>query len=101
MRRIPLSIVSILIVATGVISCDAPRSQSPSAPSVSYESRGTIDRAALVPLPGADSAAISEPSSSPAGGAKPIASVDGKMVWHSSPRWAAVKSDAKIEGNPN
>ena len=36
MRRIPLSIVSILIVATGVISCDTPRSQSPSAPSVSY-----------------------------------------------------------------
>src|SRR5512135_2076013 len=68
MRRIPLSIVSILIVGTGVISCDAPGSQSPSAPSVSYESRGTIDHAALVPLPGADSAAISEPSSSPAGG---------------------------------
>ena len=64
-------------------------------------SRGTIDHAALVPLPGADLAAISEPSSSPAGGAKPIASVDGKMVWRSSPRWAAVKSDAKIEGNPN
>ena len=90
MSRIPLSIVSILIVGTGVISCDASRSQSPPAPSVSYETPGAIDHAALAPLPGAES-----------GEAKPIANADGKMVWHSSPRWAAVKSDAKIEGNPN
>jgi hypothetical protein len=101
MRRIPLSIVSILIVGTGVISCDASRSQSPPAPSLSYETRGTINHAALAPLPGAESAAISEPTPSPAGEAEPIANADGKMVWHSSPRWAAVKSDAKIEGNPN
>jgi hypothetical protein len=101
MRRIPLSIFSILIVGTGVISCDAPRPQSPSTPSVSYEPRGTIDHAALAPLPGADSAAISDPSSSAASGTEPIASADGKMIWHSSRRWAAVKSNAKIEGNPN
>lgn len=97
-----LSLMAMLLVGTCVTSCGVPPAQTPSRPSVSYEPRGSIDHASLAPLPGAGSASISEPSSAGAsGGAQPTTSEDGKMIWRSSPRWATVKSDAKIEGSPN
>jgi hypothetical protein len=103
MRRL-LTGLLVAAAATACISCDAPHADAPSAPSVAYEPRGSIDRAPLAPPAGSASATISD-SSSPAGPGDGFNSASTPtnpehLMWRSSPRWAAIKGNDKLEGDP-
>jgi len=92
----------LLIAAAGMasLSCDAPQANAPSAPSVAYEPPAPIDRAPLPPPPGSASAAEVTPPAEADGSSPDAGSTlpsSGRMIWHTSPRWAAVKGNDQIE----
>ncbi|SRR5579885_875054 len=84
-------------LGAGLAGCGTPRTDVAENPPAAYEPQGRVDRAPLPPPPGGNAA--SEPGTVPAPGG---AGNDpgGKMIWHSSPRWAAIKGNDKLEGDP-
>jgi hypothetical protein len=99
MRKL-LTCLLIVVTGTALLSCDAPRADAPSPPSLAYEPPAPIDRTPLPPPPGSASAAdvaspVEADGSSPDAGSTLPSS--GRMIWHTSPRWAAVKGNDQIE----
>jgi hypothetical protein len=100
--RTLLMITVTAALGTALPSCSAT---PPGDPSVAYEPPSPIVRAPLAPPSGYASAQSSktDPSSAvaPDGGSAYVGSeppTSGHMVWQTSPRWAAVKGDDRIEG---
>ena len=103
--RTLLTITVTAALGTALPACSAPPGDTLSSPSVAYEPPAPIVRAPLAPPSGYASAQSSktDPSSAvaPDGGSAYVGSeppTSGHMVWQTSPRWAAVKGDDRIEG---
>ncbi|HZP10316.1 hypothetical protein, partial [Methyloceanibacter sp.] len=81
----------------GLAGCGTPRTDEAAAPPVAYEPQGRVDRAPLPPPPG--ESAPSKPGMAAVQGDSGSDSAS-RMIWQSSPRWAAIKGNDKLEGDP-
>jgi len=100
MSKVPLVIV---IASTILTSCGVPDGASPSSPSVAYEPPAHIDHTALPPPAGYQSSTPSTVNSPVLGGTSTYGSADSTpgdhMIWRTSPRWAAVNGNDRLEGS--
>lgn len=85
-------------LGAALAGCGTPRNDVAAAnPPVAYEPQGRVDRAPLPPPPGGNAASEPGTAPTPAGAGNEPGS---RMIWQPSPRWAAIKGNDKLEGDP-
>ncbi len=90
-------VLVLAVFGMGLAACDTPRNDAAASPPVAHEPQGRIDRAPLPPPPGGDASSGSGMAAAPG---NPPGEPAGGMVWKSSPRWAAIKGNDKLEDDP-